>query len=98
MSVFVVMRIKADPQRATQAIGGADWQSINRAAKENGALHHQFLAAGGETIVLDEWESHEGFERFFHNSDEVRKVMEAAGVTEQPQIEVWQPLETDDKF
>ncbi len=98
MSVFMVLRMKGDPEKVKQAISGADWQSINKKAKENGAIHHHFLAAGDETVVLDEWESAEGFQRFFEAATEIPPMMQAAGVQGEPHPEFWQVLDTPDVF
>ena len=98
MSVFMVLRINAEPQRVKEAISGADWESINRKARENGAIHHRFLAAGNETVVFDEWESAEGFQKFFASATEIPPMMEAAGMQGEPHPEFWQALDTPDQF
>ena len=102
MSVFMTLRVKADPKRLQEAIGADEsrWQAINARAKEQGCIHHQFLASadGTEIFVTDELETPEGFQRFFESSPEIPKLMADAGVTSEPEITFWHELDTADRF
>jgi len=101
MSVFMMLQVEGDPTRLAEAMSDAGrWESINARAKENGAIHHRFFAnADGSTIaVFDEWESEEGFHKFFHASPEIPQLMQAAGVTSEPRISFWHPIDTPDQF
>ena len=79
MSVFMTLRIKADPSRLQEVMASNDarWQAVNSRAKELGAIHHRFMAGadGTEILVLDEWESAEAFQKFFEASDDIRAMM-----------------------
>jgi hypothetical protein len=48
--------------------------------------------------VTDEWETPEGFQRFFGSSPEIPKLMADAGVTSEPEITFWHELDTADRF
>jgi heme-degrading monooxygenase HmoA len=101
MSVFMMLQVEADPERIAGIMQDAQrWEAINAQAREHGAIHHRFLAsADRKTVaVLDEWESEEGFRRFFGASPEIRQIMQEGGVTAEPRIEFWQPLDTPDAF
>ncbi len=100
MSVIVMVRFKTDPARFQQyAQENADQlKGITDHAREHGAIHHRFLAGDGEVIAGDEWESEQGFRDFFEHDEEIPKVMEAAGVQGEPEVSVFQPLETPDAF
>ncbi|HEX3330399.1 MAG TPA: hypothetical protein VHS27_10800 [Gaiellales bacterium] len=101
MSVFMLLQVEGDPSRVPEVMSDAErWQSINARAKEHGAIHHRFLAsADGKMIgVLDEWESAEGFQRFFEASPEIPQMMAQAGVTSEPRVQIWHPLDTPDQF
>ncbi|HKV67274.1 MAG TPA: hypothetical protein VJN72_04235 [Gaiellales bacterium] len=101
MSVFMLLQVEGDPGRLAEAMqDGARWEAINARAKENGAIHHRFIAsADGRTVaVLDEWESAEGFEKFFASSPEIPQLMQEAGVTSEPRITFWHPIDTPDQF
>jgi hypothetical protein len=101
MSVFMMLQVAGDPARVPGVMSdSARWQAINARAKANGAIHHRFLAsADGSTIaVFDEWESMEGFNTFFGSSPEIPQLMAEAGVTTEPQVTFWHPIDTPDAF
>jgi heme-degrading monooxygenase HmoA len=102
MSVTMMLRVKADPTRLQEIINGdpARWQATNARAKELGAIHHRFLASadGSEIVVVDEWASHEAFQKFFESSPEIPQIMADTGVTSEPEITFWHELDTDDRF
>jgi hypothetical protein len=97
----MMLQAEGDPERVAQIMQDPQrWESINARAKEHGAIHHRFLASadGGTIAVLDEWESPEGFQRFFESSPEIPQIMQDAGVTSEPRISFWHPLDTPDQF
>jgi heme-degrading monooxygenase HmoA len=101
MSVFMMLQVEGDPARIGEVMQDrARWEAINARAKENGAIHHRFLASddGGTIAVLDEWESAEGFQRFFGSSPEIPQMMAEAGVTSEPRVRIWHPVDTPDAF
>jgi heme-degrading monooxygenase HmoA len=102
MSVFMMLQVQGDAKRvqAVMEANGAVFETINARAKANGAIHHRFLSsADGSTIaVFDEWESADGFNTFFNSSPEIPQMMAEAGVTTQPQISFWHPVDTPDAF
>lgn len=101
MSVFMMLQVEGDPKRLQEAMAanGARIETINASAKEHGAIHHRFFvsADGGTLAVFDEWESEEGFNKFFQSSAEIPQLMQAAGVTSQPRLAFWHPLDTPDQ-
>ena len=102
MSVIMMLRVKADAKRLQEVVDGdeARWRAINTRAKELGAIHHRFLASpdGTEIVVLDEWESPEAFQKFFESSPEIPQIMAEVGVTSEPDITFWHPVDTADTF
>jgi hypothetical protein len=102
MSVIMMLRAKADPERLRETINSDESrvQTINARAKELGGTHHRFIgsADGTEVIVLDEWESPEAFQKFFESSPEIPEMMQEIGVTSEPEITFWHELDTIDKF
>jgi heme-degrading monooxygenase HmoA len=102
MSVIMMLRVKADAKRLQEVVDGdeARWRAINTRAKELGAIHHRFLASpdGTEIIVLDEWESPEAFQKFFESSPEIPAIMAEVGVSSEPVITFWHPVDTADTF
>lgn len=100
MSVFITLTVDVDPATAEKIIGGNTerTQRINEEAKGLGAIHHAFYGGDGKILVMDEWDSAESFYKFFENSTEVAEIMQEAGVTSQPEIHVWEKLDTHDEF
>ena len=101
MSVFMMLQVEGDPSRLAEVMSDTGrWESINARAKENGAIHHRFLASsdGGTIAVFDEWESEEGFRAFFGSSPEIPQIMQEAGVTSEPRITFWHPVDSPDQF
>jgi heme-degrading monooxygenase HmoA len=102
MSVTMMLRIKADAGRLQAVVDGneARWRAVNGRAKALGAIHHRFLASadGREIVVIDEWESPEAFQKFFGSSPEIPEIMTEVGVTSEPDITFWHPVDTADSF
>jgi heme-degrading monooxygenase HmoA len=101
MSVFMMLQVEGDPARLAEAMQDrARWEAINARAQGLGAIHHRFFAStDGKTIaVFDEWESEQGFQEFFQASPEIPELMREAGVTTEPRIDFWRPLDTPDQF
>ncbi len=102
MSVFMMLQVQGDASRIKPVMeaNGEVFETINARAKANGAIHHRFLSsADGSTIaVFDEWETADGFNTFFNSSPEIPQMMAEAGVTTQPQISFWHPVDTPDAF
>jgi heme-degrading monooxygenase HmoA len=99
MSVIMTMRVKADPSKLEAAMADR-WQEINERAKQHGCMHHRFLVSedGTEVAVVDEWETKEGFQRFFAASDDIRQMMAEVGVTTEPTITFWNTVDSPDQF
>ena len=49
-------------------------------------------------LVVDEWESEEGFHAFFAEATEIPGMMAEAGVTSESEITFWRKLETHDDY
>jgi heme-degrading monooxygenase HmoA len=102
MSVFMLLQVSGDAKRLQEVMAGSSdrWQAINARAKENGAIHHRFLTSsdGSTVAVFDEWESEDGFHKFFNSSPEIPELMAEAGVTSQPQLSFWHPVDSPDAF
>jgi quinol monooxygenase YgiN len=101
MSVYMSLRVKADRAKFEELASG-EWKerlrTIAERAQSMGAIHHRFAAEDGDLVVIDEWESREQFERFFHGSEDIREFMQAAGVQSEPEIHFYEPLSVGDEF
>jgi hypothetical protein len=101
MSVIVLVHVPVrDMARVKRTIASrsALMAEIAEDAKKLGALHHQFLESNGELIVLDEWESAEGFHRFFDANRKIEQISREAGASGPPRILILSPLEAAGSF
>ena len=100
LSVIMVMKAKADPAKVEEVAQGNPERmtSIIEHAKEHGVIHHRFLGGDGEIVVIDEWESEEGFQAFFGHDEQVAELMQEAGVASEPEITFYRPLDTGDEI
>ena len=99
MSVLMTLWAKGDPAafEAGAAADPAGMQSIVETARQHGCLSHRFYGREGEIMVVDEWESEEGFHAFFAEAgDRIQPMMASAGVTSEPAISFWRLLDTHD--
>jgi hypothetical protein len=103
MSVIMTLEVTGDPkgmeQFASQNKG--KMEAVLEAAKEHGLIAHRFYGSddGARLMVLDEWPDRQSFESFFREQEsEIRPMMEAAGVTAEPEASFWHQLATHDEF
>jgi len=67
-------------------------------ALEHGLISHQFLGTDeGDIMVLDEWQSPDGFHAFFAANPQISGLMAQVGVTDPPEVKFWRALEVDDR-
>lgn len=102
MSVLMTMIFDGDAAALEQyaAEHPDDMRAIVDHAVEHGLIAHRFYATGdGKLMVVDEWPSAEDFQHFFaHMAHHIGPMMEAAGVTSEPQPMFWNELETHDRY
>jgi hypothetical protein len=101
MSVIVLIHVPiADIAKAKQTIASrtALLEEISEDSKKAGARHHQFLQSNGELIVLDEWETAEGFHEFFDANPKIEQISKEAGVSGRPRILILSPIEAAGTF
>jgi quinol monooxygenase YgiN len=101
VSVYMSLRVKADRAKFEELAAG-EWRdrilAVAERGKSMGAIHHRFAASDGDLVVIDEWESREQFERFFNSTPEIAEFMQAVGVTSEPEISFYEPLQVGDEF
>jgi heme-degrading monooxygenase HmoA len=101
MSVYVTMRVTADPAAFEEAAADhAD--AIGRImgiAKANGLIGHRWFRGEAEVMAVDEWPNAESFQAFMGAAEaEIGPFMGAAGVSSPPEVTVWGHVEIDDGF
>jgi heme-degrading monooxygenase HmoA len=103
MSVIMTFEVTGDPKGMEQfASQNKDkMEAVLEAAKQHGLIAHRFYGSddGAKLMVLDEWPDRQSFESFFREQEsEIQPMMEAAGVTAEPEASFWHQLATHDEF
>jgi heme-degrading monooxygenase HmoA len=101
MSVFMTMKVKGDPAKLEEYVAQHEGKlsEISNRGKAAGAIHHAFYGSEDGTImVVDEWDSPQSFQAFFEADPDIPQVMQAVGVTSEPEVTFWRKLETHDEF
>jgi hypothetical protein len=101
MSVFMILRLKGDPERFERyAQDNADlMRRIAGAGQDAGATRHAFAGGDGEVLVIDEWPDAESFQGFFESqSTAIPQLIAEAGAEGPPQITFYRKLDTPDAF
>ena len=99
MSVIVTLWMQGDPAALEKyaAENPEQMRGIVDHAAEHGVIAHRFYGSDGQILVVDEWPDEESFTSFFgHMHDQIRPLMQAAGVTSEPQDVFWKDLQTKD--
>jgi quinol monooxygenase YgiN len=101
MSVIMALVVNGDPKKLEE-FADADpdrMRAVADSAEEHGLIAHRFYGSDdGRIMVIDEWPDGESFFRFFEAEQErIGPMMEAAGVTSEPQPTIWRKLETHDE-
>ena len=101
MAVLMTLRASGDVQALERRAGEnpAGMQAIVEKAKANGLISHRFYGSDdGKMLVVDLWETREGFQAFFDGSPEIGEMMAEVGVTAPPEISFWRELDTHDAY
>ena len=101
MAVLMTLRTQGDPVKLEEYASQNQEQmaAIADRGRAAGALSHRFYGSDDGTIlVVDEWDSPESFRSFFEADEEIPKMMEAVGVTSEPEVSFWRKLQTHDEF
>jgi heme-degrading monooxygenase HmoA len=102
MSVLMILRVPADGSKLEEfgqsSEGAETLKRITDDAKSRGAIHHQFYANDSEVVVVDEWETAEGFQEFFSSQSEIPTVMQSVGASGEPKFEFLRKLNVGDEF
>lgn len=101
MSVLMTLWIQADPAKLEQYASEHQDQmrEIADRAKAEGCQSHAFYGSeNGQVLVVDEWESQDGFQRFFESDPDIPRMMQEVGVTSEPRTNFFRRLETHDEI
>jgi quinol monooxygenase YgiN len=101
VSVVVTIKFPVSAETLEKVVldNTATMAAISEDGRRHGTIHHQFVQdPDGSAVVVDEWPDEESFQRFFDEQQDIRTIMAQAGVTEPPQVRVYQVLDTPDRF
>ena len=100
MSVMVTVRVPGDGEKLEKFASEQPdvIKGIVERAKGYGVISHKFWAHDGVIVVVDEWPDESSFRTFFDASPDIADVMQAAGATGPPEIEIWRSLATGDEM
>ena len=99
MSVIMTLQLKGDPAGAERyAAENQDaMKAIVDRATAHGLMAHRFYGADGQILVVDEWPDEQSCQEFFAEAQpEIKRIMEAAGASEEPHPIFWRKLEMHD--
>ena len=100
MSVLVVIKVSADTDAFQKALADRadEFVAVRDRAIERGAIHHRFGIGDGFVLVVDEWETKEGFEQFFGDPTMQEFVASIGGTPAPPEITFSEALPSADEF
>jgi hypothetical protein len=102
MSVIMMLHIDGEPAKMEEwaAANPEKLKGIRDRAVDKGLIAHRFFGDdAGHIVVLDEWPDAESFQSFFSEAEgEIGPMMQAVGVTNQPQPQFLRVLDTPDKY
>jgi hypothetical protein len=101
MPVLMTLRAQGDPQRLEEhaRANRDEMRGIVELAGRHGLLAHRFYGSDdGRIMVADEWPDQESFRAFFEEAaPRIQALMDAAGMTSEPEVVFWRKLESHDE-
>ncbi len=100
MPLLLTFRATGDPAELERraAANPTAMRALTDSALSHGLISHRFYGTNdGQIMVLDEWESEDGFHAFFAAHPEIRTMMAEVGVHAEPEVKFWRELETHDR-
>jgi heme-degrading monooxygenase HmoA len=101
MSVLITIKfaVSGETMQKVAVDNAALMTTIIDDGRRHGTIHHQFVQdPDGSAVVVDEWPDEDSFHRFFDAQQDIRTIMEQAGVTEPPEVRIYPVLDTPDRF
>lgn len=101
MSVIVIAEFSGDAEKLKGIFESrrADFEAIRDEAVSRGAKHHRFgVGDNGRLVFIDEWDSRESFEGFFHAQTKIPELMQDVGATGPPDFSIYEAISSPDEF
>jgi quinol monooxygenase YgiN len=99
VSACVIVKLKVDPEKFKALFENRpdELRAVSEEAKTLGALHHFFAGKEGEVVIVDEWDESDSFLSFFDNPT-VADFMKDVGLEGAPEVEIYEILDSPDRF
>jgi quinol monooxygenase YgiN len=100
MSVLVVIKVSADTDAFQKALADRpeEFVAVRDRGIERGAIHHRFGIGDGVVLVVDEWETKEGFEQFFGDPTMQEFLASLGAEAAPPEVTFAEALPSADEF
>jgi hypothetical protein len=100
MSVIITGKFQADTAKFRQALidRAGEFAKIAEEAKGQGAIHHRFGVGDGFVFIVDEWESAEGFQKFFSDPSLQAFIGTIGAAPAPPEVTVCEAVASPDQF
>jgi heme-degrading monooxygenase HmoA len=100
MSLVIVVKLQADAAKVEEVLRAHadELAAISQDGRKAGAIHHQFVASDSEVVIIDEWDSADAFQQFFGSDPRIANLMQNAGVSAPPEINIYRTIDTSDRF
>jgi hypothetical protein len=97
MSVIVTGKVPGDTEQFRRWIAESKdiTERISADARTKGCLHHVFAVGDGFVLIVDEWETAEGFQQFFQSNPDIPKAMRDAGAKGEPEFTFAEAIDAD---
>ena len=101
MSYLITIKIRGDVDTFTRALSerGDEFAAVVAHSQPAGAIHHRFGVGDDFVLVVDEWKTVEGFQRFFGDA-KMREFVASVGadISTPPEITVAKAIRSADEF
>jgi len=100
MSVLVVVKVAADTATFQKALANRadEFETVAARGKEMGAVRHRFGIGDGFVLVVDEWETAEGFQQFFGDPKMQEFIGTIGADPAPPEITITEAIASPDQF
>ena len=101
MSVIMTLKFNGSPERfqETAKVESERLGRILEVAQSHGVMAHRWYSDGDGFMVVDEWPDAASFQAFFDAAgNDIGPLMEAAGITDEPELTFWRKMESGDEL
>jgi quinol monooxygenase YgiN len=101
MSVLITVKVPGDTELFVKSVAerGDEFLAFVEKSQKAGAIHHRFGVGDGFVLVVDEWETVEGFQAFFGRPEIQAFIPTVGGDTSvPPEVTVTEAISSADEY